>query len=124
MLQPTLSLATQSAFSLVSEDEITIYQVIRILLTQILFILFINYFVHKCCNINLVFCSAAESLSSISDCYRQELTLKRCLCREVAHADSREMMMFYSVSWMHQPYIHDLSTDLLQALLKETGHVK
>ncbi|CAG5119134.1 unnamed protein product [Candidula unifasciata] len=66
----------------------------------------------------------AETLKTIHEDFEQELQFKREICRQVAHADSRDMMMFYSSSWMHQPYIRSVCCDLLEALLVETGHVR
>jgi len=67
---------------------------------------------------------AAESFKTISEAYSKELLLKKSLCKEVAHAEGRDAIMFYSVCWMHQPYLDSHSRDILHALLKETCHIK
>ncbi|KAK3792274.1 hypothetical protein RRG08_007353 [Elysia crispata] len=54
----------------------------------------------------------------------KELQLKRTLLCKVAHAASREESEALAACWLHQPYIRPQCYDLVQALLKETGHVK
>ncbi|XP_005093101.2 cyclin-dependent kinase 2-interacting protein [Aplysia californica] len=66
----------------------------------------------------------ACTVRSVYEMYSKELHFKRQLCGQIAHAGTRDTMMFYSVSWMHQPYIDCVAQDFLRALLKETGHVK
>ncbi|BFZ06881.1 hypothetical protein BsWGS_09920 [Bradybaena similaris] len=73
---------------------------------------------------NMSLQDVAETLKTIHGDFEQEVSFKRELCRQVAHAESRDMMMFYSSSWMHQPYIRPVCYDMLEALLVETGHVK
>ncbi|RUS68727.1 hypothetical protein EGW08_023512 [Elysia chlorotica] len=56
--------------------------------------------------------------------FHKELQLKRVLLSKVAHASSREESEVLAACWLHQPYIKPQCYDLVQALLKETGHVK
>ncbi|XP_059155032.1 cyclin-dependent kinase 2-interacting protein-like [Physella acuta] len=64
-----------------------------------------------------------NTVKEIHQYFGQELKLKRELCRQLAHAGSRDVMMFYSTCWLHQPYLQAGWEDQLQALLSETGHV-
>ncbi|ESO83523.1 hypothetical protein LOTGIDRAFT_204781, partial [Lottia gigantea] len=62
-----------------------------------------------------------ECISELHGMYQEELKLKKCLIENVAHASNRKMLMFYSASWIHQPYITSKAELLLDSLLLETG---
>jgi len=66
----------------------------------------------------------SDTLSCIYASYAKELSFKQQLVREVAHAESREASMLYTLSWLHQPYLDGKVDSSLAALLRETGHVK
>ncbi|KAK7488625.1 hypothetical protein BaRGS_00020078 [Batillaria attramentaria] len=52
--------------------------------------------------------------------YAKELSLKKQIAQNIAHSSSRELLTFYSVAWLHEPYIN--SQLPLESLLLETGH--
>ena len=54
--------------------------------------------------------------------YRKEMEVKNTISKNVSHSQSREELMMYSACWMHQPYIDDSATLLLESMLVETGH--
>ncbi|XP_041352395.1 cyclin-dependent kinase 2-interacting protein-like [Gigantopelta aegis] len=56
--------------------------------------------------------------------YTKELDLKKQLCENVAHADDRTTTMFYTSAWLHQPYIDENATAILDMMLLESGHKK
>ncbi|CAL1526170.1 unnamed protein product [Lymnaea stagnalis] len=66
----------------------------------------------------------ANTLLEIHKSFSKEFNFKTELVKQVAHADNRDTMMFYSACWLHQPYVEAQCQDLLQALLKETGHIQ
>lgn len=66
----------------------------------------------------------AATTKEIHSDFPKELQLKRVLLGKVAHASSREESEALAACWLHQPYIRPQCHDLLQALLKETGHIK
>lgn len=54
--------------------------------------------------------------------YQQEFKLKDQLYQNIAHTTDRNVMMFYTSAWLHEPYIEDNKTLLLESMLLETGH--
>ena len=54
--------------------------------------------------------------------YQKELSLKVTISQNVAHCTDRKLMMTYTAAWLHEPYIEDRATLLLEGLLKETRH--
>ena len=54
--------------------------------------------------------------------YKAELSVKEIIAQNVAHSPSRDILMFYSAAWLHQVYIPDRATLLLESMLTETGH--
>ena len=70
------------------------------------------------------FTSTARTVREIHNDFHKELQLKRTLLGKVAHASGREESEALAACWLHQPYIRPQCHDLLQALLKETGHIK
>ncbi|KAH9498259.1 hypothetical protein Btru_009493 [Bulinus truncatus] len=65
----------------------------------------------------------AKTVQNIYKDYATELAFKKEVCKHVCHATNRGEVMFYTISWVHQPYISSDTQDQLQALLIETGHV-
>lgn len=61
-----------------------------------------------------------DNFDALHKMYDKELRLKQKIAQNVAHADSRDMLMFYSTAWLHQPYVD--SALLIEMLLLETGH--
>lgn len=70
----------------------------------------------------LFYCTvfSVETFESLYRMYAKEFDLKKQLASNVAHASSRETLMFYSAAWLHEPYTD--SKLLLESLLLETGH--
>ncbi|GFR88286.1 cyclin-dependent kinase 2-interacting protein [Elysia marginata] len=66
----------------------------------------------------------AATTKEIHSDFHKELQLKRILLGKVAHAASRAESEALAACWLHQPYVRPQCHDLLQALLRETGHVK
>jgi hypothetical protein len=54
--------------------------------------------------------------------YKDEYRLKRLIYENICHVKDRNSMMFYTSSWLHQPYLTDKGQMLLDSLLLETGH--
>lgn len=54
--------------------------------------------------------------------YQKEFKLKDELYQNIAHTTDRNVMMFYTSAWLHEPYIEDNKTLLLESMLLETGH--
>ncbi|ELU12543.1 hypothetical protein CAPTEDRAFT_224032 [Capitella teleta] len=69
-------------------------------------------------SINLFGETSEELLKS----YQKELAVKKAIVEHVAHSPSREILVFYSATWIHQAYITDKETLLLESMLTETGH--
>ncbi|XP_038074025.1 cyclin-dependent kinase 2-interacting protein-like [Patiria miniata] len=63
-----------------------------------------------------------ETSSRLGDMYSKELSLKKAILGDVAHASSRDVLMTYTSAWLHQPYIDNDATILLESMLGETGH--
>ena len=61
---------------------------------------------------------------NLVDMYKEELRLKELIYQNICHAKDRNSMMFYTSSWLHQPYIGDSSEVIMESLLLETGHKK
>ncbi|XP_071477977.1 cyclin-dependent kinase 2-interacting protein-like, partial [Diadema antillarum] len=64
------------------------------------------------------FVTASEELELM---YEQELEVKRTIVEDVAHHEDRDTLMTYSSCWLHQPYILDHATIILESMLMETG---
>ena len=55
--------------------------------------------------------------------FTDELPAKEVIVQNVAHGNSRDMIMFYTATWLHEPYIDwPRVTLLLESMLTETGH--
>ncbi|XP_060078939.1 cyclin-dependent kinase 2-interacting protein-like [Ylistrum balloti] len=63
-----------------------------------------------------------EATLKMLESYRNELKLKELLSENVCHVKDRDTMMFYTAAWVHQPYIDNSCTLLLESMLTETGH--
>ncbi|XP_025104009.1 cyclin-dependent kinase 2-interacting protein-like [Pomacea canaliculata] len=61
-----------------------------------------------------------DTFSAIHTMYKKEHSLKQKLVQFVAHAETRNTLMFYLSAWSHEPYLN--CNDLLESLLFETGH--
>lgn len=67
-----------------------------------------------------MFSISVDTLSALHAMYAKELSLKKEICKTVAHAETRESLMFHSASWLQQPYV--AGEMMVKALLLETGH--
>ncbi|KAK6180945.1 hypothetical protein SNE40_008906 [Patella caerulea] len=63
----------------------------------------------------------SQTVSEICEMFEKELKLKKCLIENIAHSDTRKLLMFYSAAWIHQPYISTQLDFLVDSLLLETG---
>ncbi|XP_022090591.1 cyclin-dependent kinase 2-interacting protein-like [Acanthaster planci] len=63
-----------------------------------------------------------ETSSRLGNMYAKELSLKKAIVEDVAHTSSRDVLMTYTSAWLHQPYIDDEATVILESMLRETGH--
>ena len=54
--------------------------------------------------------------------YTKELAVKKAIIEDVAHAKVRNVLMTYTSTWVHQPYIDHGASTTVESLLKETGH--
>ncbi|KAK2175412.1 hypothetical protein NP493_734g02023 [Ridgeia piscesae] len=55
--------------------------------------------------------------------YKEELPVKELIVQNIAHGSSRDMIMFYTATWKHEPYIDwPTATLMLESMLTETGH--
>ncbi|GAB1609569.1 cyclin-dependent kinase 2-interacting protein-like [Argonauta hians] len=61
------------------------------------------------------------TVKKIVESYQTELELKKTVIAEVAHVPDRNLLMFCTASWLHQPYITGETQLLLEALVTETG---
>ena len=68
-----------------------------------------------------LFPSTVKSSQDLEDMYRQELEVKRTIVEDVAHHDNRDVLMMYASCWLHQPYIGDEASLILEGMLTETG---
>jgi hypothetical protein len=48
--------------------------------------------------------------------------VKKAIVENIAHSPSRDILVFYSATWLHQAYIGDKEKMLLESMLSETGH--
>ncbi|XP_046545122.1 cyclin-dependent kinase 2-interacting protein-like [Haliotis rubra] len=62
------------------------------------------------------------TMDQLIEMYLSELKLKKSIAENVAHAENRQTMMFYSAAWIHQPYVEDSAQMLVESLITETGH--
>ena len=64
-----------------------------------------------------------DTSDQLLEMFRDELPAKQVIVQNVAHANSRDMVMFYTATWLHEPYIDwPRATLLLESMLTETGH--
>ena len=63
-----------------------------------------------------------ETSRKLSEMYAEEIKLKQTVMENIAHSVDRDLLMFYSACWVHQPYIDNEARILLEAMLFETGH--
>ena len=63
-----------------------------------------------------------DTSRELQEMYAKEVKLKQTIVENVAYTNDRDLLMFYTASWVHQPYIEHKSKILLEALLVETGH--
>ncbi|XKL65166.1 hypothetical protein PGB90_005252 [Kerria lacca] len=55
--------------------------------------------------------------------YRREIKSKVVIKEEICFCSNKNLIIFYTTSWFHQPYI-DKSVNLsLEIMLKEVGHI-
>jgi len=67
--------------------------------------------------------STASTFHEVYRMYSKELELKHCITENICHATNRDVVMFYSSAWIHQPNIDtSKATLLLESMLLETGH--
>ncbi|XP_067681624.1 cyclin-dependent kinase 2-interacting protein-like [Haliotis asinina] len=62
------------------------------------------------------------TMDQLIEMYLSELKLKKSIAENVAHAENRQTMMFYSAAWIHEPYVEDSAQMLVESLITETGH--
>ncbi|KAI0219597.1 Cyclin-dependent kinase 2-interacting protein [Lamellibrachia satsuma] len=64
-----------------------------------------------------------ETSEKLLQMYREELPSKEVVVQNIAHGTSRDITMFYTATWKHEPYIDwPKATLLLESMLTETGH--
>ncbi|XP_064634674.1 cyclin-dependent kinase 2-interacting protein-like [Lineus longissimus] len=63
-----------------------------------------------------------DTATNLTKMYKKELDLRRTIIENIAHTDDRDLMMFYTSAWLHQPYIDSDTQLLLESCLVETGH--
>ena len=63
---------------------------------------------------------AVEAFETLHSMHAKELRLKMEVAKAAALGETREVLMFYSASWVHEPYLN--SQVIVQSLLMETGH--
>ena len=54
--------------------------------------------------------------------YTKEMETKKAITENICHVKDRNTMMFYTSAWIHQPFIEDSCTLIIEAMLLETGH--
>nr|AGM32394.1 cyclin-dependent kinase 2-interacting protein-like protein [Coptotermes formosanus] len=54
--------------------------------------------------------------------YKLELAAKNRVKNNIAHCCTKEALMYYTATWVHQPYIDSHVDLLVESLLQETGH--
>lgn len=79
-----------------------------------------NVFSNRYCILQFFVLFAVDTFSAIHTMYKKEHSLKQKLVQFVAHAETRNTLMFYLSAWSHEPYLN--CNDLLESLLFETGH--
>ena len=67
-------------------------------------------------------CFSDETAQELLAMFQAELTVKETVVQNIAHTSSRDTVMFYSAAWLHQAYIPDRATLLLESMLTETGY--
>lgn len=60
-------------------------------------------------------------VTSIKDAYAEEFKIKKCIAENVAHSDTRQMLDFHKISWVHQVCLTANVKLELESLLVETG---
>ncbi len=70
----------------------------------------------------VICCILDETSRDLHEMYAKELKLKQAVLENVAHASDRDVLMFYTASWTHEPYIERTSAKLLETMLVESGH--
>ncbi|XP_033631607.1 cyclin-dependent kinase 2-interacting protein-like [Asterias rubens] len=63
-----------------------------------------------------------EASCQLESMYTKELAVKKAIIEDVAHAKVRNVLMTYTSTWVHQPYIDHGASTTVESLLKETGH--
>ncbi|KAM9294314.1 cyclin-dependent kinase 2-interacting protein [Gastrophryne carolinensis] len=63
-----------------------------------------------------------ETSQKMSDMYKKEISLKRTIAGEIAHASDQDLLLVYLSCWLYQPYIDNSVKVLLESMLLETGH--
>ena len=53
--------------------------------------------------------------------FEKELEIKRTVLENVAHTDSRDLLMTYSACWVHEPFIAKDKEFLIDSMLREVG---
>ena len=66
--------------------------------------------------------SVDETSRRLCEMYAEEIKLKRTVMENIAHSVDRDLLMFYSACWVHQPYVDDEAKMFVEAMLLETGH--
>jgi len=66
---------------------------------------------------------ADKTSDQLLQMYKEELPVKELIVQNIAHGSSRDMIMFYTATWKHEPYIDwPTATLMLESMLTETGH--
>ncbi|CAI9730754.1 Hypothetical predicted protein [Octopus vulgaris] len=59
--------------------------------------------------------------AKIVEAYQKEFELKQRLVEVIAHVPDRNLLMFCTAGWLHEPYVSGETQLLLEALVTETG---
>ncbi|KAL4237948.1 hypothetical protein ACF0H5_002658 [Mactra antiquata] len=60
--------------------------------------------------------------SQISNMYEKEYRMKQFILENICHVNDRNSIMFYSSTWIHEPYIDINISLMLESVLLETNH--
>ncbi len=71
---------------------------------------------------NCFFFYTDKASRDLHEMYEKELKLKRTIVENIAHTKDRDLIMFYTASWIHEPFLDEKFRDLLEAMVIETGH--
>ncbi|CAH1790695.1 unnamed protein product [Owenia fusiformis] len=63
----------------------------------------------------------SEKSTELLGYYSKEIELKDTIAQYIAHAKQKGLIMLYTSSWLHQPYIPDSASLLMESMLVDTG---